>query len=315
MKQPPRISVVTATYNRAEYLEETIVSVLEQNYPALEYIVIDGGSTDGSVEIIKKYEKHLTYWESEKDRGQGHALNKGFRKASGELLGWINSDDFYLPGALEEIGRVYRESEGSVIAGPVINFNELTGETRLIRPQNITYEKMFEFGLLSRHNVVWHQPGIFLPRKSFEAAGGIDEQWYYLMDHDLYMRILKHTAVVYADKPLVKFRVHPDAKTYVYGIDFCMERIRLLEKWATQDELRNDFKALFPELFAEAYRHLAGRYEKRGDHRTASAYKHLAARYRQRENYLAALKFVLAAALKLPKLLFTRRLYRSFLVP
>ena len=315
MKQSPRISIVTATYNRAEYLEETIVSVLEQNYPDLEYLVIDGGSTDGSVEVIKKYEKHLTYWESEKDRGQGHALNKGFRKASGDILGWINSDDFYLPGALEEIGRVYREFGESVIAGPVINFNELTGETRLIHPQNITYEKMFEFGLLGRHNVVWHQPGIFLPRKSFESAGGIDEQWYYLMDHDLYMRILKHTGVVYAERPLVKFRVHPDAKTYVYGIDFCLERLRLLEKWAKQDELRNDFKSLFPELFSEAYRHLAGRYERRGDHRTAAAYKHLSMRYKQQNGRLAAVKATLAAAQAMPKLLLSKRLYRSLLVP
>lgn len=315
MKQPPRISVVTATYNRAEYLEETIVSVLEQNYPDLEYIIIDGGSTDGSVEIIKKYEKHLTYWVSEKDRGQGHALNKGFRKASGDILGWINSDDFYLPGALEEIGRVYRESADTVIAGPVINFNELTGETRLIRPRNITYQNMFEFGLLNRHNVVWHQPGVFLPRKLFEAAGGIDEQWYYLMDHDLYMRLLKHTGVVYAEKPLVKFRVHPDAKTYVYGIDFCLERIRLLEKWAKQDEMRNDFKTLFPELFSEAYRHLAGRYERRGDRRAASAFKHLATRYRQSDNRLTAFKSILAAALNLPELLLTKRLYRSLLAP
>lgn len=315
MKQPPRISIVTATYNRAEYLEETIVSVLEQNYPDLEYIVIDGGSTDGSVDIIKKYEKYLTYWESAKDRGQSHALNKGFRKASGDLLGWINSDDFYLPGALEEIGRAYSENDGAIIAGPVINFNELTGETRFVQPQNITYENMFEFGLLNRHNVAWHQPGIFLPRKAFEAAGGIDERWHYLMDHDLYMRMLKHTRVVYIEKPLVKFRVHPDAKTYVYGIDFCLERLRLLEKWQKQAELRNDFKALFPALFSEAYRHLAGRYERRGDHRTAAAYKYLSQRYKQQDGRLAAVKATLAAAQALPKLLLSKRLYRSLLAP
>ncbi len=106
--KPIKISVVTPSYNQGPYLEKTILSVIEQGYPNLEYIIIDGGSTDNSLEIIKKYERHLSYWVSEKDRGQSHAINKGFGHAGGDLFGWLNSDDFYAPDALKTAAEVYQ---------------------------------------------------------------------------------------------------------------------------------------------------------------------------------------------------------------
>jgi len=108
----PRITVVTPSFNQAEFLERTILSILNQNYPNLEYIIIDGGSSDGSIEIIRKYSDFLAYWVSEKDRGQSDAINKGFRRASGDLVAWQNSDDIYLPGALKEVARTFGEDPG-----------------------------------------------------------------------------------------------------------------------------------------------------------------------------------------------------------
>jgi len=106
----PKISIVTPSYNQAEFLERTILSVLNQNYLNLEYIIIDGGSNDGSVEIIKKYEKYLTYWVSEKDKGQGCAISKGFEKSTSDILAWLNSDDTYLPGTFYKIAKDFRQN-------------------------------------------------------------------------------------------------------------------------------------------------------------------------------------------------------------
>src|SRR5450759_2806690 len=102
-----KISVITPSYNQGQFLEETILSVINQNYPNLEYFIIDGGSTDNSIEIIKKYEKHLTYWVSEKDNGQAHAINKGFKKATGDIVCWINSDDLLIQGAINTISNYF----------------------------------------------------------------------------------------------------------------------------------------------------------------------------------------------------------------
>ena len=110
MKNFPKISIVTPSYNQAEFLERTILSVLNQDYPNLEYIIIDGGSTDGSVEIIKKYEKYLAYWVSEKDKGQSDAINKGFQKSTGDILAWLNSDDTYLSGTLFKVVKAFQEN-------------------------------------------------------------------------------------------------------------------------------------------------------------------------------------------------------------
>ncbi len=106
--KPPLVSIITPSYNQAAFLEETLRSVIEQDYPSMEYLVVDGGSTDGSVEIIKRHEKEISWWVSEKDNGQAEAINKGFNRVRGEIIGWLNSDDTYLPGVLREVVEVFQ---------------------------------------------------------------------------------------------------------------------------------------------------------------------------------------------------------------
>src|SRR4051812_48252088 len=119
----PKISIVTPTLNQGNFIEETILSVIGQNYPNLEYIILDGGSTDNTIEIIKKYEKHLAYWSSEPDKGQSDAINKGFKIATGDILGWINSDDYYMPGIFNHIGNKMNIQESELHFGNCFLFN------------------------------------------------------------------------------------------------------------------------------------------------------------------------------------------------
>ncbi len=211
----PKITVVTPNYNYGNYLEETIRSVLLQDYPNLEYIIIDGGSTDNSLEIIKRYEPWLTYWESEPDRGQTHAINKGLAKATGEVFNWINSDDILMPGALFAIAQGIQDSDAFV--GVVNNF-DLAGRSEKVIPQNITAK-----GLLTRFNTtdkpnpqdtVYHQPGLWFRTEYLREIGYLNEELNLQFDFDRVVRYLYHHPIVhYSDSVLVNFRCHPNQKT------------------------------------------------------------------------------------------------------
>jgi glycosyltransferase involved in cell wall biosynthesis len=216
----PSISIVTPSYNQASFLEETILSVLDQGYPKLEYFVIDGESTDGSVDIIRKYDKQLDFWVSEPDQGQYHALQKGFAQASGDLLGWLNSDDLYLPGALLNVGRAYSENPGNCIAGPVIHTDMRTGKETLVTQFGVTFEHLVRFWEL-KHS--WQQPGFFFPRATYDLVGGIDASLNYSMDHDLACRLLRHCRVAYVDEPVARFRLHDASKTCAAARDMLLE--------------------------------------------------------------------------------------------
>ena len=210
----PRVSIVTPSYNQGQFIEETIRSVLLQGYPNLEYIIIEGGSTDGSVGIIRKYEPWLAYWVSEPDKGQTDAVNKGFSHATGEILGWLNSDDLYAPDALATVAAVYQAHPGSVIVGDVIDFDERIGTEQLVRQWGITLRNMVRFWDGLYH---WHQPGVFFPRIAYERVGGLNDSLRYAMDHDLMCRLLQQLSVTYTSSVLAKFRLHDLSKTYTQG--------------------------------------------------------------------------------------------------
>lgn len=223
----PRITVVTPSFNQAAYLEETILSVLNQNYPRLEYMVMDGGSQDGSVEIIQKYADRLVYWVSEPDRGQAHAIKKGFARATGELLAWLNSDDLYEPGALWKIGRAYAANPGKIIAGNVKNFYP-DGREEVTVQQGLTVENMVKFW---EEKYSWHQPGIFIPRDTFIEVGGLDEDLFFYMDQDLMCRLLQVTDVVYLPETVARFRLHDASKTSTATDKSLMELLTISKRY------------------------------------------------------------------------------------
>ena len=222
----PRISIVTPSFNQGKFIEETIRSVLLQGYPDLEYIIIDGGSSDSSSEIIVKYEKWLTYWISEPDRGQSHALKKGFSKSTGDILGWLNSDDIYRHNIFKQIGIAYRSNQGSIIAGKVLNFDNDNKQETIIEQHNITLENMVKFW---EHEYSWHQPGIFFPRYAYEKAGGLDESLRFYMDHDLICRLLQYCRVTYIEDIVACFRLHETSKTCSI-FDYMLEELSLVSK-------------------------------------------------------------------------------------
>lgn len=212
-KSWPRISIVTPSFNQGRYIEGTIRSVLLQGYPNLEYILIDGGSNDGSLEIIRKYEPWLAYWVSEKDRGQADALEKGFNKARGELFGWINSDDLLAPSALRVVAEAHTNNPHlGIYAGIVQNFDESGQIREVVRQREISFLNLLLPLYETRPN--WHQPGIFFTSELYRKSGGINPKYFYRMDYDLLLRMLDAGGTVsYIDKALAYFQVHGLSKT------------------------------------------------------------------------------------------------------
>lgn len=204
----PKISIVTPSYNQSEFLEETILSILNQNYPNLEYIIIDGGSTDGSLEIIKKHEKYLKYWISEKDNGQADAINKGLRYCTGDIFNWINSDDYLERGALFEIAKNWKK--GFCIGGKVRNFFHNSDEDGGIHPNDIL--SLTEFiSLRSKY----HQPGLWFDLSQLQKNLPINIESNYYFDKILMIDFFRTNGIkiIKLDKILVNFRVHQNSKT------------------------------------------------------------------------------------------------------
>lgn len=207
-EQHPLVSIVTPSYNQANFLEETILSVLNQDYPNIEYIIVDGGSIDGSVDIIHKYAGRLGWWVSERDKGQTDALNKGFARARGEVLAWINSDDTYMPGAISEaVAFLKAHPEVGMVYGDA-NLIDITGKVIGQFPARQT-----DYRKLRKGYVHIPQQSSFFRARLWKQVGPLDPSFYFAMDYDLWVRLAKVTALQYHPRLWANFRLHSHGKS------------------------------------------------------------------------------------------------------
>lgn len=220
----PRISVVTPSYNQAEFLERTILSVLEQGYPNLEYIVIDGGSTDGSLDILRKYQGSLAYWASEPDRGQADAINKGLRRATGEWVAWQNSDDVYYPDAFMDVAKAAaRHPEADLLIGNMMLIGAFDEELRYIRYVTPSY------GALLAEGMVLTNQAAFWRRRIHDGTGWLDESLHYSFDYEWFLRLTRNHRGVHVNKLWGGYRLHDQTKTHNMAGQFSQERARILQ--------------------------------------------------------------------------------------
>jgi glycosyltransferase involved in cell wall biosynthesis len=206
--QKLKISIVTPSYNQGRFIEETICSVLEQDYPAIEYIIVDGGSTDHTVEIIRKYEDRLAWWVSEKDQGQTDAINKGFARATGDILAWINSDDTYLPGAFRQAVQFLHEHPD---VGMVYGDANLVDEHGAFLSQFPA--RQTDYARLQRGFVHIPQQASFFRAELWRKVGPLDPSFYFAMDYDLWVRLAKISKLVYYPSLWANFRLHGHGKS------------------------------------------------------------------------------------------------------
>jgi glycosyltransferase involved in cell wall biosynthesis len=247
----PKISIVTPSYNQGGFIEETIRSILLQNYPNIEYIIIDGGSTDETVEVIKKYDKWISYWVSEPDNGQSHAINKGLTKCTGTVFNWLNSDDYYTPDALKVVGANFFKTGCYALIGHVKNFSSLSDDAEDVSSKDLVYRTRLRSieETVAYANLV--QPGTFFDLATIKALGGIHEECHFMMDAELWLKFLFTYGIEKVEKVddiLVNFRFHADSKTISQNKNQNQEKLFLLTETAKKAGLPSSTIAKLQEL-------------------------------------------------------------------
>jgi len=257
----PRVTVVTPSFNQAAFLEQTIQSVLSQGYPNLEYRIVDGGSSDGSVAIIQKYASQLAWWVSEKDHGQAEAVNKGFKRASGELVGWLNSDDLYQPGSiLAAVEAFQHHPEAGIVYGDVLSINACGEAINLMKFAPYTLQDLMAFKIIC-------QPGAMLRRTVLEQSGGLAERFHFMLDHQLWLRMARLAPMVYLPRLQAAARFHPAAKNLAQAPKFGEEALQVAAWLAEQPEFAPYYHPR--QVWGGAYR-VNGWYQVEGDRPAAA---------------------------------------------
>ena len=226
----PKITIVTPSYNQGHFLEETIRSVLLQNYPNLEYIILDAGSNDESVAIIKKYERWLSYWISEKDRGQSHAINKGLSIADGEFWQWINSDDRYFPNVFYKTAEILLESGKDTLYGGVYESTD-DGNTKYSRVSfNVSKSSMIEPNSAFNKDYYYKPEATILSVQLSKEVGGFREDFHNLFDGEFMLRYTEKCNYIYTDILLMHYRIHEQTKTIANSQRLHREYTKMLKE-------------------------------------------------------------------------------------
>ena len=234
----PLVSIITPSYNQAAYLELSLRSVLEQDYPRIEYLVVDGGSNDGSREIIQRWADRLAWWVSEKDSGQAEAINKGFARARGEIVAWLNSDDLYLPGAVSAAVRALEQHpQAGLVFSDVLSINAAGETINVMRAGEWGLDDLLQFKIIS-------QPGVFMRRAVLAQAGQLDAHLHYMLDHQLWLRMAEIAPLQHVPERWAAARFHEGAKNVSQAAGFAREARELVEWIAAQPGLREPWGRL-----------------------------------------------------------------------
>ena len=248
MKQLPLVSIVINSYNQAEFLEKTILSVLKQKYDRMEILLVDCGSTDQSLEIIQHYQDQFAWWVSEKDLGQADGINHGLAHANGELVAWLNSDDTYRPGAVAEAADAWMtDREAVLVYGDVVSVNEKDTPIRRIPCGNYQLADLMMFKIIN-------QPGVFMNRKTLNQAGMLSLDYHFLLDHQLWLRLARLGKLTHVPQVWAAGRFHPAAKNLASADQFGQEAYRIA-RWLESDPAYvSEYQLLKNKVWAGAHR-------------------------------------------------------------
>ena len=296
------VSIITSSYNQAAYLRQTLSSVLTQDYPHLEYLVVDGASNDGSVDIIRQHADKLAWWVSEKDSGQAEAINKGLSRAKGEILAWLNSDDYYLPGAVSGAVKAFQENLDVVLVyGNMLAVDEYGKTINVLKYRQLTLKDLLCFQIIG-------QPAVFFRREAIERAGPLDITYHYFLDHHLWLRIALQGSILHINETWAAARYHAEAKNIANPIEFSREAFRILNWVKTQPGLAEAVTSVERHARASAYR-VDARYQLDGGQEWKSLASWFRALFIHPPTALARLNILVSALLQLTGLGKLREMY------